>query len=154
MINRRRLLQGIGIGAAGLSLPGVLAQTREDAKRPAAKVRADAPNIIFIMTDDQAQGALGIYGNRILKTPNMDRIGNEGIRFDEAFVTTSVCAPSRAFYDVEQDPDEMVNLIDAPEHAEHIARLKTRITELCAETGDVDPPGYVAPKLGPGKCPA
>lgn len=48
----------------------------------------------------------------------------------------------------------MVNLIDAPEHAERIARLKTRITELRAQTGDVDPPGYVAPKLEPGKCPA
>jgi arylsulfatase A-like enzyme len=98
MINRRRLRQGIGIGAACLSLPGVLAQAREDAKRPVAKARADAPNIIFIMTDDQAQGTLGVYGNSILKTPNMDRIGSEGIRFNEAFVTTSVCAPSRASY--------------------------------------------------------
>src|SRR3546814_2108939 len=50
------------------------------------------------MTDDQSQDALGIYGNKILKTPNMDRIGNEGIRFDKGFVTTSVCAPSRASY--------------------------------------------------------
>jgi len=98
MINRRRLLQGIGAGAASLSLPGVLAQAREDAKRPAAKAHVDAPNIIFIMTDDQAQGTLSVYGNKIMKTPNMDRIGNEGIRFDEAFVTTSVCAPSRASY--------------------------------------------------------
>jgi arylsulfatase A-like enzyme len=104
------------------------------------------------MTDDQAQGALSVCGNRILKTPNVDRIGNEGIRFDEAFVTTSVCAPSRAFYDVEQDPDEMANLIDAPEHAEHIARLKTRITELCAETGDVDPPGYSRRSWGQGNA--
>src|SRR3546814_17293647 len=50
------------------------------------------------MTDDQAQGALSAYGNKILKTPNMDRIGNEGIRFNKSFVTTSVCAPSRASY--------------------------------------------------------
>src|SRR3546814_19121442 len=50
------------------------------------------------MTDDQSQDALGIYGNKILKTPNMDRIGNAGIRFDKGFVTTSVCAPSRASY--------------------------------------------------------
>src|SRR3546814_12959761 len=51
-----------------------------------------------LMTDDQSQDALGIYGNKILKTPNMDRIGNEGIRFNKSFVTTSVCAPSRASY--------------------------------------------------------
>lgn len=97
-ISRRKALQLIGAGAAGLSLPGVLAQAREDAKKPAAKATRDPPNIIFIMTDDQAQGALGIYGNKILKTPNMDRIGNEGIRFRDAFVTTSVCAPSRASF--------------------------------------------------------
>ena len=97
-ISRRKALQLIGAGAAGLSLPGVLAQAREDAKKPVAKASRDAPNIIFIMTDDQAQGALSIYGNKILQTPNMDRIGNEGIRFRDAFVTTSVCAPSRASF--------------------------------------------------------
>lgn len=41
-----------------------------------------------------------------------------------------------------------------PEHTERIARLKTRNTELRAQTGDVDLPGYVAPKLEPGKRPA
>src|SRR3546814_7208877 len=50
------------------------------------------------MTDNQSQYALGIYVNKFLKTPNMDRIGNEGFRFDKGFVTTSVCAPSRASY--------------------------------------------------------
>src|SRR5688500_7561156 len=59
-----------------------------------------------------------------------------------------------AFYDLEEDPHETVNLIDAPQHAERIAQLKARITELRAQTGDVDPPGYVAPRLIPGKCPA
>ena len=57
-----------------------------------------APNIIFIMTDDQQQRAMSAYGNSILKTPNMDRIGAEGIRFTEMFVTNSVCAPSRASF--------------------------------------------------------
>lgn len=57
-----------------------------------------APNIIFIMTDDQQQRAMSAYGNSILKTPNMDRIGADGIRFTEMFVTNSVCAPSRASF--------------------------------------------------------
>ncbi|MGH9908168.1 MAG: sulfatase family protein, partial [Pyrinomonadaceae bacterium] len=56
------------------------------------------PNIIFIMTDDQQQSALSAYGNKILKTPNLDRIGAEGIRFTEMFVTNSLCAPSRASF--------------------------------------------------------
>ncbi|MFN2420409.1 MAG: sulfatase [Gemmatimonadota bacterium] len=58
--------------------------------------RSSAPNILFIMTDDQRQDAMSAYGNMILKTPSMDRIAAEGIRFTEAFVTNSLCAPSRA----------------------------------------------------------
>lgn len=57
-----------------------------------------APNIVFVMTDDQRRDAASLYGNTILKTPNMDRIGREGVRFDRAFVTNSLCAPSRASY--------------------------------------------------------
>jgi arylsulfatase A-like enzyme len=80
--------------------------TRRDAIKllaalPAARLRgADLPppNIIFIMTDDQRQDSMSAYGNRVLKTPNMDRIGAEGIRFTEAFVTNSLCAPSRVSY--------------------------------------------------------
>jgi arylsulfatase A-like enzyme len=55
-----------------------------------------APNVLFIMTDDQRQDAMSAYGNPILRTPNMDRIGAGSVRFTEAFVTNSLCAPSRA----------------------------------------------------------
>jgi arylsulfatase A-like enzyme len=54
--------------------------------------------VIFIMTDDQRQDSMSAYGNSILETPNMDRIGAGGIRFTEAFVTNSLCAPSRASF--------------------------------------------------------
>ncbi len=50
------------------------------------------------MTDDQRQDAMSAYGNTILRTPNMDRIGNEGARFTEFFVTNSLCQPSRASF--------------------------------------------------------
>ena len=56
----------------------------------------DAPNFLIIMTDDQRADALSIAGNPILETPNLDRIADEGARFTEAFVTNSLCAPSRA----------------------------------------------------------
>lgn len=97
-LDRRRALQLFGAGAAGLALPPALARIAQEGTGPIGKARKDAPNILFIMTDDQAKAALSIYGNRILRTPNMDRVGNEGLRFDEAFVTTSVCAPSRASF--------------------------------------------------------
>ncbi|MEP6820443.1 MAG: hypothetical protein ABJA18_12980 [bacterium] len=47
----------------------------------------EAPRIIFIMTDDQQQCAMSAYGNTILKTPNLDRIGADRIRFTEMFFT-------------------------------------------------------------------
>lgn len=56
----------------------------------------DRPNILFIMSDDHPNNALSCYGSQINQTPNLDRIANEGMRFDRAYVTTSLCAPSRA----------------------------------------------------------
>jgi len=54
------------------------------------------PNIIFIMSDDHASHAISAYGSRINKTPNIDRIAQGGMRFDNCFVTNSICTPSRA----------------------------------------------------------
>lgn len=59
---------------------------------------ARRPNIVFIMTDDHARSAMSLYGNRIPQTPNLDRIAAEGMRFDQAFVTNSLCLPSRATF--------------------------------------------------------
>ncbi|HVI58224.1 MAG TPA: sulfatase [Luteimonas sp.] len=92
---RRRTLQLLGAGAMALGGRRLHAQAGD---APRGKAREGAPSILFIMTDDHAQHAMGVYGNTLLKTPNMDRIGNEGIRFDQAFVTNSLCAPSRASY--------------------------------------------------------
>ncbi len=54
------------------------------------------PNIILIITDDQRWDALGYAGNSIIKTPNMDNLADEGFYFRNAFVTTPICAASRA----------------------------------------------------------
>jgi arylsulfatase A-like enzyme len=54
------------------------------------------PNIIFLLTDDHRADALGCAGNRIIKTPNLDDLAAGGVRFTNAFVTTSICAASRA----------------------------------------------------------
>src|SRR6266545_3999961 len=52
-------------------------------------------NVLLIVTDDQAQWAVGCYGNKECVTPNMDRLAQAGARFPNAFVTTPVCSPSR-----------------------------------------------------------
>ena len=53
------------------------------------------PNIIFILTDDQGYGDLSAHGHPLLKTPNFDRVHNEGVRFDNFYVSPS-CSPTRA----------------------------------------------------------
>lgn len=57
---------------------------------------AQPPNILFIMADDHGITATGCYGSDRIETPNIDRIASEGMRFDKAYVTNSICGPSRA----------------------------------------------------------
>ena len=59
---------------------------------------ATRPNIVFIMTDNQGAWSLGCYGNPDIRTPNIDRMAAEGIRFANAYCVNSVCSPSRATY--------------------------------------------------------
>ena len=53
------------------------------------------PNIIFILSDDLAQGDIGCYGQKLIQTPNLDRMAKEGMRFTQGYCGTTVCAPSR-----------------------------------------------------------
>ncbi|MCH5373552.1 MAG: sulfatase-like hydrolase/transferase, partial [Planctomycetes bacterium] len=54
------------------------------------------PNILFIFADDHAAHAISCYGSKINQTPNLDRIGNGGMIFENCFCTNSICGPSRA----------------------------------------------------------
>jgi len=54
------------------------------------------PNILYIMSDDHAAHAVSAYGSKVNKTPNIDSIGKDGMRFTRCFVTNSICTPSRA----------------------------------------------------------
>ena len=55
-------------------------------------------NVVFIMTDNQGAWTLGCYGNPDIRTPNIDRLAEEGIRFSNAYCVNSVCSPSRATF--------------------------------------------------------
>jgi N-acetylglucosamine-6-sulfatase len=54
------------------------------------------PNVLFILCDDLRPDALGCYGSKHVKTPHIDRLASEGVRFANTFCTTSLCSPSRA----------------------------------------------------------
>ena len=62
----------------------------------AAASLAAQPNILIFIADDLGEGDLSAYGHPKLQTPNIDRIAREGLRFDNAFLTTSSCSPSRS----------------------------------------------------------
>ena len=62
---------------------------------PAAERR---PNFIFVLSDDIAQGDLGVYGQKLIQTPRMDQIAREGTLYTQAYCGTSVCAPSRSVF--------------------------------------------------------
>lgn len=91
-LNRRDFLRlsASGFIAAGFSLAGCESGIigRSTPKKP--------PNIVFLLTDDQRWDTMGCAGNPIVRTPNMDAMANDGVRFTHAFVTTSICASSRA----------------------------------------------------------
>ncbi|MCG8700443.1 MAG: sulfatase-like hydrolase/transferase, partial [Bacteroidales bacterium] len=58
--------------------------------------KQEKPNIILLLTDDQRFDAVGYAGNEQIKTPNIDKLANEGVIFENAYVTTSICCASRA----------------------------------------------------------
>jgi arylsulfatase len=62
---------------------------------PSASLEGRRPNIIFILTDDQGYGDLSCHGNPILKTPNLDRLHDEGVRFTD-FHVSPTCSPTRS----------------------------------------------------------
>src|SRR5919106_1138304 len=59
------------------------------------KLRNRKPNIIFILADDLGYGDVGCYGQKKIKTPNLDRLAAEGMRFTQFYAGSTVCAPSR-----------------------------------------------------------
>ncbi len=74
----------------------LISDSRSDAQRRTQTAPSRRPNIVFIMTDDHAAHAISAYGSRLIKTPNIDRLAKEGMKFENCFVTNSICTPSRA----------------------------------------------------------
>lgn len=84
--SRRTLLAG---SLAGLAVPALASQKAEAAELPAR------PNIVVILADDLGGSEIGSYGQRLIHTPNLDRMAKEGVRFETAYAGAPLCAPSR-----------------------------------------------------------
>jgi len=86
-MKRRDFVRSAGLASLAFPFAGCVPSARRPLRRP---------NILFIMADDHASQAVGCYGGRLNRTPNIDRIAHEGMRFDNCFCTNGICAPSRA----------------------------------------------------------
>ncbi|MFH1715751.1 MAG: sulfatase-like hydrolase/transferase, partial [Planctomycetota bacterium] len=91
-MNRRCFLQTMLAAAAGSTARDLYARSESAAQRSNAK----PPNVIIIFADDQGYRDLGCYGSPNIKTPHIDRMAEEGVRFTDFYVGAPICSPSRA----------------------------------------------------------
>ncbi len=88
LLDRRDFLRAVGATAASAALaPHAACAPRRTSDR--------RPNIVFILADDLGYGELGSYGQTKIRTPNLDRLAEEGMRFTQHYAGSPVCAPSR-----------------------------------------------------------
>lgn len=85
-----RYLFLITILTLGVTLRG------DASSQQSSAMRARRPNIIVIVCDDLGYGDLGVYGNRVIQTPHLDRLAAQGTRLTQFYVTSPVCTPTRA----------------------------------------------------------
>jgi len=89
-MDRREFLKLAGGGAAAAAVGGCGAELFS------GKGRNSRPNILFCVSDDQSWVHAGAYGDKVVKTPNFDRVGREGVLFRNAFCASACCTPSRS----------------------------------------------------------
>lgn len=93
MISRRNFLKGIA------AVTGVTAACAADEYQPAPKRQTDKRmNIIVIMSDEHNSNILGCYGNKIVKTPNIDSLASRGVKFNNFYCNSPLCVPSRLVF--------------------------------------------------------
>jgi len=103
-ISRREAMKnlgGVALGSALFSQPGLAQAQSSPAPKaqPTAQKRhssSQRPNILWITGEGVPTAALSCYGSQLIKTPNIDRLAHEGMRFENSFTTNALCAPSRA----------------------------------------------------------
>lgn len=109
-LNRRTFLAQTGLLTAGALLPHSPLFARSDTRRP---------NILLVLTDDQGYGDLSLHGNPVVQTPHLDRLGREGMRFDQ-FHVTSMCTPTRGALMTGKHP--LANAAMSTAHGRHSLR--------------------------------
>ncbi len=90
---------------------------------------SERPNIVFFIADDVSQDDFGCYGHPVIKTPHIDSLSANGMRFDNAYLTTSSCSPSRCSIITGRYPHNT----GAPELHVRLPQQQVRFPELLRE---------------------
>jgi arylsulfatase len=90
-MQRRDFLKAVGCGAASMALSGCA----NAAKRTGLGANRKGPNIVYLIADDLGYAEVGCYGQKKIKTPNIDKLASQGMKFTQHYSGNPVCAPSR-----------------------------------------------------------
>jgi len=85
---RRDFLRALGVGMASLAVPGCTSGNQ--------RTSGSKPNFVIIFADDQGYQDVGCFGSPNIKTPNLDRMAAEGMKFTDFYSAAAICSPSRA----------------------------------------------------------
>lgn len=136
-ITRRRFLGMSALVGAALVAPVA------GSSRP-ARAGAVRPNIVWFRSEDNGSEFIGAYGNPLARTPNIDRLAAEGVRFDRFFTTSPVCAPTKlgwatGLYEAGLGPGENMRAQGRrPDHAAGFATWLAAAGYWCVTSGNVD----------------
>lgn len=132
------------VAASGLALAGLTALGSRERAQAEARPAPEAPkplNYLFILTDDMGWGDMGCFGHPVIQTPNLDRLAAQSCRLTNYYVSTPVCAPSRAGFMTGRDPNRygmkfLCNdgRMDAPIY-HHVPREEPMLPRLLKEAG-------------------
>ncbi|WP_207219572.1 sulfatase-like hydrolase/transferase [Avibacterium paragallinarum] len=95
-ITRRKFIRNVALGSAGMVvMPETMAK---DTCSNEGEKLLNAKNIVIITADQLAKRAVGGYGNKVVKTPNIDALMAQGVSFENAYCSYPLCAPSRSSF--------------------------------------------------------
>ena len=91
-----RILDNLPVAVIlGLFISSLAAADEQASGKSALQDAKQLPNVVFIVADDLGYGDLGCYGQKKIRTPNLDRLCHEGMKFTNHYSGCNVCAPSR-----------------------------------------------------------
>src|SRR5688572_27466757 len=108
-LTRRNFMSGLAAGATLL-----LQRNAVSGKASPKPSRANRPNVIFILADDLGYGDLSCYGRPDYKTPNLDRLASQGVRFANAYSASPLCTPTRCAFHTGRYPARTLVGLEEP----------------------------------------